>query len=86
MKLLNFCFDKMKELAEPTIKEAFGKCVQQGASRVIVSPYFLSPGQHWKQVCCRFFFVWMDSSKMFNTEDVSGAYVLFYCLYRISKT
>lgn len=33
-----------------------------------------------------FFFVWMDSSKMFNTEDVSGAYVLFYCLYRISKT
>ncbi|KQJ98016.1 sirohydrochlorin ferrochelatase, chloroplastic isoform X2 [Brachypodium distachyon] len=37
------------ELAEPTIKEAFGKCVQQGASRVIVSPYFLSPGRHWKQ-------------------------------------
>ncbi|EMS61947.1 Sirohydrochlorin ferrochelatase [Triticum urartu] len=39
----------MKELAEPTIKEAFGKCVQQGASRIIVSPYFLSPGRHWKQ-------------------------------------
>lgn len=37
------------ELAEPTIKDAFGKCVQQGASRVIVSPYFLSPGRHWKQ-------------------------------------
>jgi len=37
------------ELAEPTIKEAFGKCVQQGASRIIVSPYFLSPGRHWKQ-------------------------------------
>ncbi|KAF7089297.1 hypothetical protein CFC21_092298, partial [Triticum aestivum] len=37
------------ELAEPTIKEALGKCVQQGASRVIVSPYFLSPGRHWKQ-------------------------------------
>ncbi|XP_062218875.1 sirohydrochlorin ferrochelatase, chloroplastic-like isoform X2 [Phragmites australis] len=37
------------ELAEPTIKDAFGKCVQQGASRVIVCPYFLSPGRHWKQ-------------------------------------
>ncbi|KAK1611195.1 hypothetical protein QYE76_034868 [Lolium multiflorum] len=37
------------ELAEPTIKEAFGKCVEQGASRIIVSPYFLSPGRHWKQ-------------------------------------
>ncbi|CAO2038616.1 unnamed protein product, partial [Urochloa humidicola] len=32
------------ELAEPTIKDAFGKCVQQGASRVIFCPYFLSPG------------------------------------------
>ncbi|XP_023157217.1 sirohydrochlorin ferrochelatase isoform X2 [Zea mays] len=38
-----------EELAEPTIKDAFGKCVQQGASRVIISPYFLSPGRHWKQ-------------------------------------
>ncbi|KAF8647417.1 hypothetical protein HU200_065379 [Digitaria exilis] len=37
------------ELAEPTIKDAFRKCVQQGASRIIVSPYFLSPGRHWKQ-------------------------------------
>ncbi|CAN6250247.1 unnamed protein product [Urochloa humidicola] len=37
------------ELAEPTTKDAFGKCVQQGASRVIVCPYFLSPGRHWKQ-------------------------------------
>ncbi|KAL6640162.1 hypothetical protein ACP70R_015548 [Stipagrostis hirtigluma subsp. patula] len=37
------------ELADPTIKDAFGKCVEQGASRIIVSPYFLSPGRHWKQ-------------------------------------
>jgi len=37
------------ELAEPSIKEAFGKCVQQGASRIIVSPYFLSPGRHWNK-------------------------------------
>ncbi|GJM90954.1 hypothetical protein PR202_ga07284 [Eleusine coracana subsp. coracana] len=42
-------FHKTQELAAPTIKDAFGKCVQQGASRVIVSPYFLSPGRHWKQ-------------------------------------
>ncbi|KAI3892943.1 hypothetical protein MKX03_037507 [Papaver bracteatum] len=37
------------ELAEPSIKDAFGSCVRQGANRVIVSPYFLSPGRHWKQ-------------------------------------
>ncbi|MCO5609093.1 hypothetical protein L7F22_063315 [Adiantum nelumboides] len=35
------------ELASPTIKEAFDKCIRQGASRVIVAPYFLSPGRHW---------------------------------------
>ncbi|XP_031286612.1 sirohydrochlorin ferrochelatase, chloroplastic-like [Pistacia vera] len=35
------------ELAEPSIKDAFGLCVQQGASRVIVSPFFLFPGRHW---------------------------------------
>lgn len=35
------------ELARPTIKEAFNKCVQQGASRVVISPYFLFPGRHW---------------------------------------
>ncbi|KAI5060572.1 hypothetical protein GOP47_0024992 [Adiantum capillus-veneris] len=35
------------ELASPTIKEAFDKCISQGASRVIVAPYFLSPGRHW---------------------------------------
>ncbi|GLJ20766.1 hypothetical protein SUGI_0378410 [Cryptomeria japonica] len=37
------------EIAKPTIKEAFDSCVNQGAARVIVSPYFLSPGRHWKQ-------------------------------------
>ncbi|XP_042502736.1 sirohydrochlorin ferrochelatase, chloroplastic isoform X2 [Macadamia integrifolia] len=35
------------ELAEPSIKDAFNLCVQQGAHRVIVSPYFLFPGRHW---------------------------------------
>ncbi|KAJ0984375.1 hypothetical protein J5N97_002731 [Dioscorea zingiberensis] len=37
------------ELAEPSIKDAFKSCVQQGASRIIVSPFFLFPGRHWHQ-------------------------------------
>ncbi|KAL3629195.1 hypothetical protein CASFOL_026417 [Castilleja foliolosa] len=37
------------ELAEPSIKDAFDSCVQQGAKRVIVSPFFLFPGRHWNQ-------------------------------------
>lgn len=35
------------ELACPTIKEAFDECVCRGASRVIITPYFLFPGRHW---------------------------------------
>ncbi|MBX3434093.1 MAG: hypothetical protein KF847_12290 [Pirellulales bacterium] len=35
------------ELAEPTIVQAFARCVAQGATRVIVFPYFLAPGRHW---------------------------------------
>ena len=34
------------ELAEPTIEQAFGKCVAQGATMVVVHPYFLAPGRH----------------------------------------
>ncbi|GER47973.1 sirohydrochlorin ferrochelatase [Striga asiatica] len=37
------------ELAEPSIKDAFNSCVQKGAKRVIVSPFFLFPGRHWHQ-------------------------------------
>ncbi len=37
------------ELAEPTLAEAFGRCVAQGARLVIVHPYFLGPGRHWDQ-------------------------------------
>lgn len=37
------------ELAEPSIKTAFNLCVQQGADRIVVSPFFLSPGRHWNQ-------------------------------------
>ncbi|KAJ7970801.1 Sirohydrochlorin ferrochelatase [Quillaja saponaria] len=37
------------ELAEPSIRDAFESCVQQGALRVILSPFFLFPGRHWHQ-------------------------------------
>jgi sirohydrochlorin ferrochelatase len=34
------------ELAEPTIEQAFDRCVAQGATMVVVHPYFLAPGRH----------------------------------------
>lgn len=34
------------ELAEPSIAEAFARCVERGASTVVVAPFFLSPGRH----------------------------------------
>ena len=37
------------ELAQPDIATAFNKCVERGATRVIVFPYFLSPGRHWSE-------------------------------------
>ncbi len=37
------------ELAEPSIATAFDRCVARGARRVLVAPYFLSPGKHWKK-------------------------------------
>ncbi|XP_028772322.1 sirohydrochlorin ferrochelatase, chloroplastic-like [Neltuma alba] len=37
------------ELAEPSIADAFESCIQQGACRIIVSPFFLFPGRHWHQ-------------------------------------
>lgn len=37
------------ELAEPDIATAFARCVERGAERVIVFPYFLSPGRHWSR-------------------------------------
>jgi len=36
------------ELAEPSIATAFGRCAEQGAKLVVVFPYFLAPGRHWK--------------------------------------
>jgi len=35
------------ELAEPSIATAFDRCVERGAKRVVVCPYFLLPGKHW---------------------------------------
>ncbi len=34
------------ELAEPTIRQGFETCVREGATAVVVHPYFLSPGRH----------------------------------------
>ena len=35
------------ELAEPSIATAYARCVERGAGRVIVCPFFLGPGKHW---------------------------------------
>lgn len=37
------------ELAEPSIESAIRRCVERGAKRVAVVPYFLSPGKHWEK-------------------------------------
>jgi sirohydrochlorin ferrochelatase len=37
------------ELAEPSIATAFARCVDRGARRVVVLPYFLLPGRHWRE-------------------------------------
>ena len=37
------------ELAEPTIGDAYDRCVAAGATTVVVCPYFLLPGRHWDQ-------------------------------------
>ena len=34
------------ELAEPTLQQGFETCVREGATAVVVHPYFLSPGRH----------------------------------------
>jgi sirohydrochlorin ferrochelatase len=35
------------ELAEPSIASAYARCVERGATRVVVCPFFLGPGKHW---------------------------------------
>ncbi len=34
------------ELAEPTIARAFARCVERGATNVVVHPFMLAPGRH----------------------------------------
>ena len=34
------------EIADPTIAQAFARCVDQGATTVIVHPFMLAPGRH----------------------------------------
>lgn len=34
------------ELAPPSIEEAMSACVDRGAARIVVVPYFLGPGRH----------------------------------------
>jgi sirohydrochlorin ferrochelatase len=35
------------ELCEPSIATAFARCVERGATHVVVCPFFLGPGKHW---------------------------------------
>jgi sirohydrochlorin ferrochelatase len=35
------------DLAEPDMKSAFRSCYRDGARRIVVCPFFLSPGRHW---------------------------------------
>lgn len=35
------------EIAEPSIAAAYARCVQRGATRIVVCPFFLGPGKHW---------------------------------------
>lgn len=37
------------ELTEPSIATAYAKCVERGAQRIVVLPFFLGPGKHWTQ-------------------------------------
>lgn len=37
------------ELAEPSISTAVSRCVAQNAKRIVVVPFFLLPGRHWRQ-------------------------------------
>lgn len=34
------------ELAEPSITQAFARCVEQGATFVVAHPFMLAPGRH----------------------------------------
>jgi sirohydrochlorin ferrochelatase len=35
------------ELCEPSIATSYARCVERGATKVVVTPFFLGPGKHW---------------------------------------
>jgi sirohydrochlorin ferrochelatase len=35
------------EFAEPSIRSGFEACVVDGATTIVIAPYFLWPGNHW---------------------------------------
>ncbi len=35
------------ELAQPSLGTAFDRCVDAGATMIVIAPYFLWPGDHW---------------------------------------
>lgn len=37
------------ELATPTIRDAYRRCVERGAKLIVIHPYFLLPGRHWDE-------------------------------------
>jgi sirohydrochlorin ferrochelatase len=37
------------EVAEPDLQQAIDDCVAGGATRIVVHPFFLSPGRHTRQ-------------------------------------
>jgi sirohydrochlorin ferrochelatase len=36
------------ELADPSIEQAFGRCIDQKVQSIVVCPFFLLPGRHWQ--------------------------------------
>ena len=49
-KLANNAFDGVEtaflEMAQPNIQQGIARCVEQGAERIVVVPYFLAGGNH----------------------------------------
>jgi sirohydrochlorin ferrochelatase len=37
------------ELAEPSIADAVAQCAAMGAKRIVMVPFFLLPGRHWRK-------------------------------------
>ena len=54
------------ELAEPSIGTAYAKCVERGATRLVVCPFFLGPGKHWTSDIPR---ITADAAKAFPQTE-----------------